>query len=240
MRNLIPPTAPFINWYNLIAEAKHLRMQKQLTNIGGLVSNRYARYESRFDANQLHRIRPSYKLAAKRGVLEHCYDVETEPLTQLKASILEDQLDWIAYTCQYCTVGAVETFDHYIPKSSHPEFAVLALNLIPSCSVCNGKKNRFWAKGTARLFLNLYSDQLPNARYLFCRISMADGVPVARFSLRNASGVPGRLYTIIRRHFKRLNLVERYNSKASTEITETLASMKPLRRSIPAYRKSVV
>lgn len=239
MRNLVHPVPPYFDWYVSIAEAKNLQTRRTLTQIGTQVRDTYTDYVKWFRSGQLHRLRPSRGLSVHKTILEDCYDIETQPLIRLKASIREAQLDFIAYNCQYCDIDSSDTWDHYIPKSSFPEFAVLGLNLIPSCGTCNNKKNQLWKKRSERVFLNLYTDRLPKMRFLFCRIDMSGGAPSARFSLHSHQQIPPQLFSIIRHHFKQLDLIRRYNRKSSDEIHQTLASLKPLPKSITEYRRGL-
>lgn len=76
-----------------------------------------------------------------------CYDRFSE-----KDETLDLLMDMDVPVCPYCNrlytftsrgkKGATRPqFDHYLPKSKYPYYAVSILNLIPSCGLCNQSKN---------------------------------------------------------------------------------------------------
>lgn len=42
--------------------------------------------------------------------------------------------------CPYCGIGAVETIDHFLPKSRYSSLSILPSNLVPACRDCNTGK----------------------------------------------------------------------------------------------------
>lgn len=60
--------------------------------------------------------------------------------------------------CPYCGRIGPTTLDHYLPRDSFPEFSVLIYNLVPSCSVCQSKKNDLYSSSNKR-FIHPYFDE---------------------------------------------------------------------------------
>ncbi|KAA6326871.1 hypothetical protein EZS27_024078 [termite gut metagenome] len=135
----------FLNEYNEWIEAK--TKKKNRTTEQQLLVDRYRTVIDVFDYENLISEKPevSYEVAKLIGV----------------------------NTCVYCNRQYIFTvdsennhitrpeFDHYLPKSEYPFFALSLYNLIPSCHICNSN-----CKGTIELDKNLnpYSTK-PNEDY---------------------------------------------------------------------------
>ncbi len=74
-----------------------------------------------------------------------------------------DDLDWIRDLredheldcCPMCGGTGVTELDHVLPKGPYPEFAVFALNLVPTCGNCNRRRSN---KGRTHHFVHPYFD----------------------------------------------------------------------------------
>ncbi|TJY65031.1 hypothetical protein E4T66_02075 [Sinimarinibacterium sp. CAU 1509] len=131
--------------------------------------------------------------------------------------------------CPMCGVTLPKTFDHYMPAARFPEYAVMALNLIPCCSQCNSIKDDDWLSTSGeRQFLHLYFDCIPEEQYLFVQLlSSADMRGVgASFELRRPSGFRRNKWSLLTSHYKRLKLLERFSEEGNEEIAEVLAGCK--------------
>lgn len=61
--------------------------------------------------------------------------------------------------CPMCGNTGRDALDHYLPKEDYPEFAVFSRNLVPTCTACNGKRNRYAnAPGVLLPLLHPYMD----------------------------------------------------------------------------------
>ena len=92
-------------------------------------------------------------------------------LKQRIVDLLPDEHD---YFCELCGIGPWDSFDHFLPKASFPEFVVLGRNLIPCCWKCNQLKGDIWADGSRSDVLNLYYDDFPGEKYLEVILDYAD------------------------------------------------------------------
>ncbi len=128
----------------------------------------------------------------------------------------KERLDTI---CPFCTINEYHTMDHFLPKELYPAHSVNSNNLIPCCQICQDYKLSMVQDGGNRLFLNLYSDILPEEQYLFVRFNFTGNViPDVEFYMQNINGIDHSLYRIINSHYAKLHLFERFQDLAADEI----------------------
>jgi hypothetical protein len=148
------------------------------------------------------------------------YNPKAKKLVKFKndaTTILDNR---ISAVCQYCTINSANTLDHIVPKSEFSEFVVNPKNLLPACSECNGYKLDRFKSNNDRLFLNLYTDVLPETQYLFVDIQITNGVVEADYRLSNSNNINVQLFSIIESHYEKLHLFRRFKSKTNTIISE--------------------
>jgi hypothetical protein len=123
--------------------------------------------------------------------------------------------------CQYCALNAPGTFDHYLPESLYPQFAVYAQNLMPCCGDCNQKRSTAWRNSRGeRMHVHLYSDVIDQGvQVLFAEISVAE-TPLATFRLELGAAHAHPFYQLLRRHFTQLGLLKRYQNASSAKLNE--------------------
>jgi hypothetical protein len=124
-----------------------------------------------------------------------------------------------------CGVTSPTTYDHYLPSSRFPEFAVHPVNLIPCCSLCNSTKDDDWLDQDARRqYLHLYSDLIPADVFLKVTLhtpANLSGVG-ATFALSRPVGIRLRDWRLIKMHFSKLKLLDRFTERSNAEISEIL------------------
>ena len=179
------------------------------------VTPRYALYQQHFNANTLE-IVPivNYAAQTKQDFL-HCYTSETNSLNSLIADIKNNQPLHLMGFFQFCGINTDSTTDHYLPKDAFPDFCVNALNLLPCCPDCNSLKGEYmWdAVHNTRGIINFYTDVIPAQQFLYASVLYNAGVPVITFSLQNIVGITPGFYSIVERHFFKLDLLARYKDK---------------------------
>jgi hypothetical protein len=216
MNNLKPLSKRHLHHLSEIIDAKTGDRGVYLTKHRDELEKLFASYEKEFSANNLESIQnTAINLKGKLARLSlHCYNSSTGALAKLKQEITDNQESHLNHYCPYCGVGAGKQFDHYIPKTKFPEYAIHALNLIPCCSTCNGKKSETWLVAGERVFINLYTDTIPVDQFLFAKIAWKKSkgiqVPAAEFSLARPSGCLKKDFNRITEHYKRLELLKRY------------------------------
>jgi hypothetical protein len=192
-----------------------------------LMESRYAELEAVLKTDELHLVNADAGAQQFEDALRACYDGSTKRLRSLKRDILRGQPKRTLKYCPMCGTTLAATFDHYLPASEFPEFAVHALNLIPCCSTCNTTKGDGWlTSGGSRQYIHALLDDVPNAEFL--RASLVEqpgclGVG-ATFSLERPAGCSSAKWTLVESHFGRLRLLDRYRDLSNDEIAEMLAS----------------
>jgi len=188
------------------------------------IKSLYKNYDNNFDQNSLQilikndfsidvctQLKDLYKYSAKTFV-----DLRTELTTTKNGRKVE---------CQYCTLGKVHTFDHYIPKGEFAEFSVHPKNLLCCCAECNSLRGSKWRKDGKLLSLNLYKDILPKEQYLFVSINDVKSFDF-NFYLENKSGIDDELFKRIEYHYKSLKLFDRFGESSDNVISSFYADLK--------------
>ncbi|USL31386.1 HNH endonuclease [Priestia megaterium] len=218
--------------YKDIADNKIDKKYKRVMSIiQNRVNARYSEYSNH--KRELSQVEKNlfYQRTLVKKVLLSCYG-NNVALGIVKANIKEIQREVIKGTCPYCLIGEQNTFDHYIPKSSFPEFSVMPLNLIPSCERCNILKSECWLENDKRKIVNLYYDEIPTAKFLYAKLSFSEEykIPIVKFKLEK-NGIDDKVFTRISSHFNRLRLLNRYQDKSGGElvtIIKTISDYKSL------------
>lgn len=183
------------------------------------VRNHFRDYDSRFFSSTLASISPVGYVGQEKADFLKLYRYRDNIFQRLKTEVTTSSSGRIINTCQNCTINAVNSLDHVIPKEELSEFSVHPKNLFPSCGECNGIKNRFWRNGGRLIFLNLYSDILPDLQYLFPTVTFINNLPEVSFSIANTNGISPALYSIIETHYSDLRLLERFELNSNEVIT---------------------
>lgn len=207
------------------------RISKHEATLRGL----YNLYSTHFDANTLEFITAHGFNDDEKADFEKLYSYKAKVLQELKLTLTTTPENRANSTCQSCTISEVNSFDHYLPQNEFPEFIVNPLNLIPSCSTCNSQKNDVWrTAANARNFINLYLDELPDVEYLICQIDINLGQRTisASYSLNGAQLDPD-LFTLIERHYNRLQLFRRFKENSDSAIVEFANCIKPYLDNLP-------
>lgn len=83
--------------------------------------------------------------------------------------------------CPMCGQGKISSLDHYLPKSKYAQFAILPINLVPSCRDCNTEKLVSAPSTAADQSFHPYFDDVENDRWLYARVTLGDGISIAFF-----------------------------------------------------------
>ncbi|MEW9581397.1 hypothetical protein [Paraburkholderia sp. DGU8] len=87
------------------------------------------------------------KLRSLASFLYDLYESEAEPFRYIKALRDPEKIG----ACPYCGLSKNITVDHYLPRTlrAFPHLSFLSLNLVPSCSDCQGSKGSFYPRKPA-------------------------------------------------------------------------------------------
>jgi hypothetical protein len=228
MINLNAPTRK-IYYYNKIVNAKTVAATlARLQALEPAIRGHYNTYMTRANSNTLNLYAgSSYAVGVDFDMLENCYGAGAQ-VVKLKQKIRELQPLHLRHFCNFCMVGVADSFDHYLPNSVYPEFAVLSTNLIPACERCNKKKwTHFKDAVGERKIINFYFDALPAIGFLDCTVTNRPAGPVAKFKLRN-QGLNANLYGLIKRHFETLEVLDRIHDHCPDEIDSIGKSLRQL------------
>lgn len=113
--------------------------------------------------------------------------------------------------CPMCGNTGRDAIDHYLPKDFYPEFAFYSKNLVPTCTACNGKRNKHAnAPGVELSLLHPYMDgaQL-NQALVFVKINgilSEDGAlsyAIPSFSIVPCLSDDDKLYRRLKNHLEK-------------------------------------
>ncbi|MGX7632596.1 HNH endonuclease [Bacillus thuringiensis] len=221
MKNLNPIEENLIDIYKSIAEKSQGTKKISLLGEVNTINERYELYsENRRNLSAIEQIDYSENMDVKNHLLS-CYG-KNVTLNNLKVDITKKQELYYQAKCPYCGLNSQGSFDHYLPKEDYPDFAVLALNLIPCCEKCNSIKGERWkANNGDRLFINYYYDFIPQDKYLFAEISFNKPsiAPTVSYKIVNNEKIDSLTFKIIESHYNKLNLCSRFESHANDEIS---------------------
>ncbi|MDN5079583.1 hypothetical protein O8C89_03495 [Aliarcobacter butzleri] len=139
------------------------------------------------------------------------YDSKSNHSKKFKQSIRD-----ISKKCPYCSIDTPSHLDHYLPRSIFPEFSVLSLNLIYSCSICNSnyKGDKYLNDADERLYINPYFDDfIDTISFLKCKIEVPTTSIYPEFNFYiddSLQATHNYEYKIVKNHFDNLNLETRY------------------------------
>lgn len=129
----------------------------------------------------------------------------------------------------YCALSRANTTEHILPKDDYPEYAIDALNLLPCCSDCNSAKGSKVRDGNGNpLIINFYYNKLPETQYLYVRLLEDEkGYIDFEYYLDNPNHqVEEPMFQLIKSHFEKLGLIEKYEEEAIANYVEIENSLK--------------
>ena len=214
-------------YQNAVDRKEDELLRARLKGITAILDSQYDIYDYNFNQGSLALLKGNPLFTVHSSDIKSLYGYDTLILRELRRKIQKKIPAAVRYTCQYCTVTPIESFDHYLPKEEFPEYAIHTNNLIPCCKTCNGYKSYVWRNATGgRLFINLYRDPVPDQRFLFVEVlDDGDGDLDFRYYLANPEGIPAHTFNLVKSHFTRLRLEERMRMKAVGIISELENSM---------------
>ncbi len=224
MKNLVHLDIDYFKTYSDIIEDKTERDILLRKEIHEKVKERYDEYQNNFDKTRFIAISDS-PFEYKHPQLMSCYKSKTLKVLELLSSIRNVQSIVGKSKCQYCGIGKPKTIDHYLPISLFPEYAVLAINLMPCCNDCNNKKDNYWKEDTYRGIINFYIDNIPDKQFLKGKIVYRNNLPA--FDLEfDWTDIDEEFSKIASAHYSRLELFMRYEEESAGEISEISRQLK--------------
>src|SRR5699024_1602345 len=226
MRKLNPYNKGSFEFYKEVVDSKRNSAQdpdykERLENHEEAVEGSFENYDEGFANDDLISLVNHGFANGDKDDLLRLYSYKNKKIQELKIAVTTTERNRLLNTCQNCTIGEVNSFDHFVSKDEFPEFAVQPKNLFPSCSKCNSYKGQEWREHGQITYLNLYLDDLPEEQYLFVNIEVIDNdVVTTEFYLDNPNGIDPVLYERIQNHYRNLHLCHRFKENADSVITE--------------------
>lgn len=124
--------------------------------------------------------------------------------------------------CPYCCgIGRPKNIDHYLPKTSYPQFSVLPFNLVPSCRDCNmDGKGRSYAKIEAEQVIHPYLDHARffDEQWLFARYVPDEVVGVVEYFVNAPERWRAEDKARVKNHFEGFGLGVRFSKEAGARL----------------------
>jgi len=224
MRRLTKPTGRYGADFAQLIQAKRGTRRAALFAMLPTVRTKYAEYYKA--RKELEHLQPTQWNSVDEEALEHCYSSPTTVSKDIKASVLAaTYIDGFGPCC-YCLLKEGETFDHFVPASRFPEYAILAPNLVWCCTTCNIKKGAGLIT-VPRSVLNPYFDSFPvSTPFLYCSISAVDGKLEAKFFIPlGVQGLTDATRDIAIRHCRHFKIFEKFALEALSHLGEFLREL---------------
>ena len=222
MINLNSDTEDCFDLYKKAVARKHNSAQKtELLSIEQQVGERYEEYKRHFDSNTIEQLNQSEIGQEHKEVLSDLYSSDAVIIKHFRERFFQRNPQTYNNLCPYCSINEANTTDHILPKEKYPEYAIDTLNLIPACSNCNSLKGDDVVNDKGdKVTINFYRDTLPQEQYLYVNFQIKGTSIKATYDIRNNGSIRDDLFALIKRHFDKLGLIERFNYKAIQEISE--------------------
>ncbi len=219
-------------FHNKIIESKRNtkddpQFKQRLLSYNGIIQEQFEKYNENYNNGCIESISGLNLSTKEKMDLLSLYSYKSKVIQELKIKLTTNQYNRVVSTCQNCTIGEVNSFDHILPKEVFAEFVVHPKNLFPSCTKCNSFKLNSWLSGNKRLFLNLFLDELPSEQYLFVDVKVSSENFETNFTTKNINKISEDKYELIASHYKRLRLCQRFSENAAEVISSLTHSIRP-------------
>lgn len=209
--------SPWDVFVAISGSSTHGLRRPHLQAVSPTIEQRYREYAGLTgDFSMIREHTPEFS-PAQSDALKKCYGTSSAPLAGLKEEILESQDLLTRACCQHCGLNGPDTFDHYLPQESFPEFAVHPHNIVPCCNECNRNRSyRPWRDVRGCSTLHLYFDELETGERHLTATFKDDRkrMVFAPTSDTGGAGFGGRFA----RHFETLRLQRRMAERAPAEL----------------------
>ncbi|MBX8563803.1 HNH endonuclease [Pseudomonas cichorii] len=149
--------------------------------------------------------------AAKDAILTAYGEVtETGKLSGLRAMLMLS-----ATVCPYCGFGEIRDLDHHLQKAHYKCFSIFPLNLVPSCSKCNGHKPRIPRTNPEEQQIHAYLEDLSGHRFLVADVVLTESAVLAEFRIKKRKGMSKELFARLEQHLKDFRLSKRYPAQVN-------------------------
>lgn len=213
MRTIDAPTLDALSLYDAVALRRLSAARARLSTIRSSVARCYRAYERR--PADLTAMSPLATDDRTKQTLKANYPALGRTQADVRDALLSAAPRG---RCPLCGEREATTLDHYLPRSTYPEFAVLPLNLVPCCRECNVKKLDDVRRNGRAVYLHLYVDVLSeDEQFLFAELAIRNGVPDVKYRVDPPPSLGPPLSGRVVTHFSSLELATLYESMALDE-----------------------
>ena len=159
--------------------------------------------------------------------LKSCYAVSTKALSEHKDAILKSlqtESPVNVQRCAYCMLNDPQTWDHYLPKEGFPEYSVYHENLVYVCYGCNQRKSCYF-DANGLIYCHPYFTVDAEEALLHCKVTVVS----SKLSIQYygaGSGAFEDMGLIAHQHLKRLHLIDRFKSEASSTVAGLIGELR--------------
>jgi hypothetical protein len=223
MRNVNPPARNDASDYQTAIARRALAVRSVLQDYTPAVEQAYAAYSGAI--SQVLALMPmQLDDPSHSNLLQSNYDSLSDgrALQDLAAELHEAS----NFRCPICNFEQTSTLDHFLPRSTHPEFSILARNLIASCFTCNNSKGTH----SPSRFVHAYLDEVPDLRMVVATTIWVPQLHV-EYSLVQPESMDAELFNRLSDQFQMLDLGGRFQKEAGYVLNEVILSCeRPFRR----------
>ncbi|MCL2190077.1 MAG: HNH endonuclease [Defluviitaleaceae bacterium] len=163
---------------------------------------------------QLHTLTPELRLNKSHiDAWKLAYNKNPKAVKDLRKKYKEE-----VQMCPYCFISNISELDHYIPKARFPEYSLLNINLVPSCSGCNKIKEDKWSV-TTPLFFNPFIHNFLEERFIKAELTpdnlSRNKIPSLKFYIDIDNCTNKSEGLLLQSHFDKLGLIKIKNGKGS-------------------------
>jgi len=201
-------------------------LRTNLLSVADMIGNSCSEYLSKAKNADLYLIPPCYSTndALYLGVAtkQNFKDVYSQQMVGANkpGRVIYDRLMSSApgAKCPFCGFGHVKTLDHYLPKSTYPQFSVFPSNLIPACNDCNFSKRAGLPKTKGEQSIHPYFDSsLISEQWLFARLVHSTPVTVDYY-VKAPAHWPEVNVDRVTKHLEVFDLRKRFAIEAADEL----------------------
>lgn len=156
-----------------------------------------------------------------------CYNVSTFPLSELKDDILkslQNQGEGTLDRCPYCMLSPPDTWDHYLPKNSFPEYSVYHENLLYVCSRCNRRKRDYYDPKIL-LYCHPYFSVPESESLLHCSVEVIGSRLVINYYGADDGSFSSEA-NILNSHIELLGLVCLFQAEAASLVSNLIGELR--------------
>lgn len=119
--------------------------------------------------------------------------------------------------CPYCTIRAVKTIDHFLPKSEYSSYSITPSNLLPSCRDCNTDKKISYPTNSSNQTFHPYFDKVDTECWIKAELKQTEPLSFQYFVIR-PNGWDDNKLDRANSHFDGYNINELFSNEANREL----------------------